>query len=60
MQKELAVNVVGPKARSTSVWFGGSMLAATPEFYTVCHTKAQYDEEGPQIARHNPVFQAQF
>lgn len=27
-----------------------------PEFYRVCHTKAQYDEEGPRIARHSPVF----
>jgi actin-related protein 3 len=38
------------------VWFGGSMLASTPEFMRVCHTKAQYMEEGPRIARHNPVF----
>ena len=29
-----------------------------PEFYRVCHTKAQYDEEGPRIARHSPVFSA--
>lgn len=27
-----------------------------PEFYQVCHTKKQYDEYGPSIARHNPVF----
>ena len=27
-----------------------------PEFYQVCHTKAQYDEYGPSICRHNPVF----
>jgi actin-related protein 3 len=27
-----------------------------PEFYRVCHTKAQYDEEGPRIARKSPVF----
>jgi actin-related protein 3 len=27
-----------------------------PEFYQVCHTKAQYDEVGPSICRHNPVF----
>ena len=27
-----------------------------PEFYQVCHTKAQYEEHGPSIARHNPVF----
>jgi len=34
------------------------MVASTPDFYRVCHTKAQYDEEGPRIARHNPVFNA--
>eukprot|EP00051_Salpingoeca_urceolata_P009854 m.119740 g.119740 ORF g.119740 m.119740 type:complete len:413 (-) comp16479_c0_seq1:96-1334(-) len=39
-----------------AVWFGGSMLASTPEFYTVCHTKKDYDEYGPSICRHNPVF----
>jgi hypothetical protein len=33
-------------------------LSVQPEFYRVCHTKAQYDEEGPRIARHSPVFSA--
>jgi len=41
-----------------AVWFGGSMLSSTGEFFRVCHTKAQYDEEGPRIARHNAVFSA--
>lgn len=27
-----------------------------PEFYQVCHTKAAYEERGPSICRHNPVF----
>jgi hypothetical protein len=31
-------------------------VRAQPEFYRVCHTKAQYDEEGPRIARKSPVF----
>ena len=31
---------------------------AQPEFYNVCHTKAQYEEHGPSICRHNPVFGA--
>lgn len=26
------------------------------EFYSVCHTKKQYEEFGPGICRHNPVF----
>uniref|UniRef100_A0AAQ5X4F1 Actin related protein 3 n=1 Tax=Amphiprion ocellaris TaxID=80972 RepID=A0AAQ5X4F1_AMPOC len=33
-----------------------SMLASTPEFYQVCHTKKDYEEIGPSICRHNPVF----
>ena len=32
------------------------MLASTPEFYQVCHTKKDYEEIGPSICRHNPVF----
>jgi actin-related protein 3 len=54
----LDVNVISHSMQRYAVWFGGSMLASTPEFYNVCHTKAQYDEEGPSIARHNPVFGA--
>jgi len=41
-----------------AVWFGGSVLASTPDFYNVCHTKDQYDEYGPSICRYNPVFGA--
>ena len=26
------------------------------DFYTAAHTKKQYDEVGPSICRHNPVF----
>lgn len=55
---ELDVNVISHHMQRFAVWFGGSMLASTPEFYRVCHTKAQYEEEGPRIARHNPVFSA--
>lgn len=52
------VNVITHHMQRFAVWFGGSMLASTPEFYNVCHTKAQYDEVGPSICRHNPVFGA--
>jgi actin-related protein 3 len=52
------VNVVSHPMQRYAVWFGGSMLAHTPEFYRVCVTKAQYDEEGPRCARHSPVFSA--
>jgi len=50
------VNVISHHMQRYAVWFGGSMLASTPEFYNVFHTKAKYDEFGPSIARHNPVF----
>jgi len=52
----LEVNVISHHMQRYAVWFGGSMLASTPEFYKVCHTKKAYDEEGPSICRHNPVF----
>ncbi|EGC31109.1 hypothetical protein DICPUDRAFT_50380 [Dictyostelium purpureum] len=54
----LSVNVISHNMQRYAVWFGGSMLASTPEFYNVCHTKAQYEEFGPSICRHNPVFGA--
>ncbi|EGG21389.1 actin-like protein [Cavenderia fasciculata] len=52
----LEVNVISHNMQRYAVWFGGSMLASTPEFYNVCHTKAKYDEIGPSICRYNPVF----
>ena len=55
---KLDVNVISHHMQRFAVWFGGSMLASTPEFFRVCHTKAQYEEEGPRIARHNAVFSA--
>lgn len=52
------VNVISHHMQRYAVWFGGSMLSSTPEFYKVCHSKADYDEKGPGIARHNAVFGA--
>ena len=52
------VNVISHQMQRYAVWFGGSMLASTEEFYRVCITKAQYDEEGPYCARNSPVFSA--
>lgn len=54
--KQIEVNVVSHKKQRYAVWFGGSLLADTPEFLSYCHTKAQYDEHGPGIARYNKVF----
>jgi len=58
--KQVDVNVISHPMQRYAVWFGGSMLSSTSEFLRVCHTKAQYEEEGPRIARHNPVFNAGF
>jgi actin-related protein 3 len=52
------VNVISHHMQRFAVWFGGSMLASTPEFQKVCHTRAQYEEYGPSICRHNAVFDA--
>jgi len=54
--KPMEVEVVSHHMQRFAVWFGGSMLASSPEFYSVCHTKAEYEERGPSICRHNPVF----
>jgi len=52
------VNVISHHMQRFAVWFGGSMLASTPEFHNVVHTRQQYEEYGPSICRHNPVFSA--
>uniref|UniRef100_A0A0K8R4G6 Actin-related protein 3 n=1 Tax=Ixodes ricinus TaxID=34613 RepID=A0A0K8R4G6_IXORI len=56
--KPMDVQVISHHMQRYAVWFGGSMLASTPEFYQVCHTKKAYEECGPSICRHNPVFGA--
>ena len=53
------VNVISHHMQRFAVWFGGSMLSSTGEFFRVCHTRQQYEEEGPRVARHNAVFSAQ-
>lgn len=50
------VSVVSHPMQRFAVWFGGSVLASTPGFYSACHTKADYEEHGPSICRTNPVF----
>jgi actin-related protein 3 len=54
--KSMEVNVVSHKKQRYAVWFGGSLLGDTPEFYSYCHTKKDYEEYGPSICRHNRVF----
>lgn len=51
------VKVSQNMVQQAAVWFGGSMLAHRREnFEKIVRTKAQYEEWGPSIARHNPVF----
>jgi len=47
----LEVQVVTHRRQRHGPWFGGSLLASTPEFRSYCHTKAEYDEIGPSIVR---------
>lgn len=54
--KPVDVNVVTHKFQRFAVWFGGSMLASQGEFLGFFHKKKDYEEQGPRIARHNPVF----
>jgi len=54
--KDIDVNVLSHPMQRYAVWFGGSMLGTTPEFYNVCHSKKDYDEKGPSIARYSRVF----
>jgi actin-related protein 3 len=56
--KPVDVQVITHKMQRYAVWFGGSMLGSTAEFYQVAHSKADYMEKGPAICRHNPVFGA--
>lgn len=55
--KPIEVQVLSHQLQRFAVWFGGSMLASTSEFYGMyAHTKAQYYEHGPSICRHNSVY----
>lgn len=54
--KSVDVNVVSHHMQRFAVWFGGSVMTYDPSFYTVCHSKADYEEYGPNICRSNPVF----
>ena len=60
MPRSIKVDVASHTAKMQryAVWLGGSIMASHPEFYKVCHTKADYDEQGPRIARFNVAFNA--
>ena len=57
-QQDIDVKVLSHDAQQYAVWLGGSILASTDQFYAACYTKAQYEEQGPSIARHNVAFKA--
>jgi len=57
-KKEVDVKVISHSMQRFAVWFGGSMLASMPQFYEMSHTRAEYQEQGPRIARHNAVLKA--
>lgn len=50
------VNVISHKRQRYAVWYGGALLASLPDFYSYCHTKAQYEEVGPSICRRYAIF----
>ena len=52
----LDVKVIEHKRQQYAVWFGGSMLAMSPPFINLCHSKQHYDEVGPSIARSSAMF----
>jgi actin-related protein 3 len=54
----IEVDVIRHDMQRYAVWFGGSVVSEMPGFHQLCHTRAQYMEEGPRIARHNAVFKA--
>jgi len=54
--KETEVKVIQHRMQRFAVWFGGSMLGSLPQFYEMAHSKKDYEEFGPSIARNNPVF----
>jgi actin-related protein 3 len=49
-------HVVSHPMQRYAVWCGGSVLASLPQFAGMCCTRAEYEEHGPSICRHNAVF----
>ena len=48
-------SVVSHPMQRYAVWCGGSVLASMPEFPAMCISRAQYEEHGPSVCRHNAV-----
>lgn len=56
LKNKTEVKVISHSMQRFAVWFGGSMLSSMPQFYEMSHSKADYEEIGPRIARHNAIF----
>ena len=50
------VNVLSHSNQKHAVYTGGSFLASLDAFPSYCHSKAEYDEYGPNICRQSRVF----
>lgn len=50
------VQVVSHPLQRFAAWFGGSLLASSPDFPKMCHSRAEYLEHGPSICRKNFIF----
>jgi actin-related protein 3 len=57
---KIETNVVSHERQRYAVWYGGSMVGSSPQFTSVAHTKAEYDEVGPSICRQNVMFKSMF
>ena len=54
--ESIPANVRQNLVQRFAVWFGGSMLGSMEGFGNVVKTRAMYEEMGPSICRHNPIF----
>lgn len=52
----LTVQVLSHANQRHAVYSGGSLFASMDQFPAYCHTKAEYDEVGPNICRQSRVF----
>lgn len=48
-RSDIEFNLVAPADRKYSVWIGGSMLSALPNFLEMCISREEYIEHGPRI-----------
>jgi actin-related protein 3 len=52
----IAVKVLAHENQRHAVYTGGSFLASLDAFPSYCHSKAEYDEFGPNICRQSRIF----